>query len=197
MIVSTASKAKTEAGTCPQTIGFLPLSCQLGRHQLVVVSPKLCNPATLSQSFKCFLNIWEPVDHLQGSLGPSGPETLKKSESLPGPEPPRVWKKSRKSLSGPFRDFFQTRQTFSRLFPDSRGVPGPEARETFFRLFRGFGPGGPERPLKMVNGLPTQYFAPHLILAGLTLEMQDAVFLSARGLNAIAKKNKCNACLER
>ena len=38
-------------------------------------------------------------------------------------------------------------QTFSRLFPDSRGVPGPDSPGDFFRLFRGFGPGGPERPL--------------------------------------------------
>ena len=38
------------------------------------------------------------------------------------------------------RDFFET---FSSLF----GTPGPGARETLFRLFWDFGPGGPERLL--------------------------------------------------
>ena len=59
---------------------------------------------------------WEPVDHLQGSLGPGGPK--KSQKSLPGPlarGPPRVWKKSRKGLESLekvpkrlFRDLFQT-----------------------------------------------------------------------------------------
>ena len=43
---------------------------------------------------------------LSGPLGPKPRQSLKKVS-------PRVWKKSRKSLSGPFRDFFQTLRTFS------------------------------------------------------------------------------------
>ena len=88
--------------------------------------------------------IGNPLTIYRGLSGPL--KSLKKvSRGLRPRDPPRVWKKSRKSLSGPFRDFFQTLQTFSRLFPDS--VRGRRPRETFFRLFRGFGPGGPERPL--------------------------------------------------
>ena len=53
-------------------------------------------------------------------------ETLKKS--LPGPPAPGPPRESGKSLEKVFRDlfrdFFQTLQTFSRLFPDSRGGPG-------------------------------------------------------------------------
>ena len=83
----------------------------------------------------------ELVDHSQGSLGPSGPETPKEfGKSLPGPlalGPPecleKVSKKSRKSVEKVSK---RSRKTFSRLFP-----------ETSFRFFRGFGPGGPERPL--------------------------------------------------
>ena len=77
-----------------------------------------------------------PLAMEQRSLGPSGPETQKKSEkSLPGPEapgPPESLEKVSKKSFG----------SFSRLFSDS-----PDFFETFFRLFRGFGPGGPERPL--------------------------------------------------
>ena len=84
-------------------------------------------PLNFEGRFSSWEKCWELVDHLQGSLRPSGPETPKKSEKslkkvsrgLRGP--PRVWKKSRKSLSGPFRDFFQTLQTFSRLFSDFTG----------------------------------------------------------------------------
>ena len=87
---------------------------------------------------------WEPVDHLQGSLGPSGPEIRKKSEKVSRglrPGTPRESGKSPrkslgKSLEGPerlFRDFFQT-------------LGGSRPRETFFQTFPGFGPGGPERP---------------------------------------------------
>ena len=95
---------------------------------------------------------WEPVDHLQGSLGPPQKSLKKKSPGASGPGTPprvwkslekvwRVWKKSRKGPDRLFRDFFQT-------------LGGRRSRETFFRLFRGFGPRGPERPLKMVNGFP-------------------------------------------
>ena len=89
-----------------------------------------------------------PLTIYRGLSGPPGPKTPKKSEnSLLGPPAPGLWKKSGRSLSGPFRDFLQTLQTFSRLFPDSRGVRGRRPRETFLRLFGGLAPGGPERPL--------------------------------------------------
>ena len=95
----------------------------------------------------------EPVDHLQGSLGRSGTETPKSQKKvslgLQPRDPPRVWKKSRKSLSGPFRDFFQTLQTFSRLLPDSRGVPELQAPGRHFSHFFGVsGPEGPRDPCK-------------------------------------------------
>ena len=65
------------------------------------------------------------------SLGPSGPETPKKSEKcLPGPPAPGPPQESGKSLekvfSGPFRDFFQTLETFSRFFSDFFGVSGSD-----------------------------------------------------------------------
>ena len=54
--------------------------------------------------------------------------------------------------SGPCRDVFQTLETFSRLFPDSRGIRGRRPRDTFFRLFWGFGPKGPRDPCKWSTG---------------------------------------------
>ena len=39
-------------------------------------------------------------------------------------------------VGGPL--FFQTLETFSRLFPDSRGVPVPEVPGDFFQTFSGF-----------------------------------------------------------
>ena len=91
-----------------------------------------------------FINTWEPVDYLQGSLGSSGPEPPKKSEKKKplGVWGPRTPQESGKSLEKVFRNLFETfsrlSQTFSRLFPDSRGVPRPEAPGDFFRLFSGF-----------------------------------------------------------
>ena len=75
------------------------------------------------------MRIWEPVDHLQGSLGPS--EKVRKS--------PESLEKSRK---GPER-------TTSRLFPDSQGVPGH-----FFQTFSGFWRArrGRETPCKWSTG---------------------------------------------
>ena len=100
---------------------------------------------------------WEPVGHLQGSLGPSEPETPKMSEKSlqgpPAPGPPRVWKKSRKGLFGTFwrhfpdsRDFFET---FSRL----SGGPGAGGPERLFSDFFGVsGPEGPRDPCKWPTG---------------------------------------------
>ena len=127
-----------------------------------------------SHSVKLSTKTWEPVGHLQGSLGPSPkpqkrPETSKnlgtrwpftglsktpkKSEkSLPGPPAPgppesleKVSKKSRESVWKKSRK--GPEKTFSRLFPDSRGPRGRRPLETFFRHFRGFGLGRLERPL--------------------------------------------------
>ena len=71
------------------------------------------------------MSSWRPVHHLQGSLGPSGPETPKKSEeSLRGLRPrgpPRVWEKSRKSLFGT-ETLSRPSQTFSRLSGGSRAT---------------------------------------------------------------------------
>ena len=74
----------------------------------------------------------EPVDHLQGSLGPKKSETS--LPGPPGPKPPkRVCKKSRKSLE--------------KVWKKSRKGPERLFRDFFQTLFGGFGPGGPERPL--------------------------------------------------
>ena len=106
--------------------------------------------ANLSRSLR--MNIysrWGSVGHLQGSLGPYGPETPKKSEKslkkvLRPRAPPRVWKKSRKSLFG----------TFSRLFPDSRDFfqtrGGPRGLVSDF--FGVLGPEGPRDPCKWPTG---------------------------------------------
>ena len=93
----------------------------------------------------------EPVGHLQGSLGPSGPETPKKSEKnsekgLLAPRPLESGRSLKKAFSGPFRDFFQTLETFSRLFPDPRGAR-PEALGDFFQIFSGFRARIARRPL--------------------------------------------------
>ena len=88
---------------------------------------------------------WEPVDHLQGSLGPSEPKTPKKSEKkslgASSPRTPESLEKvsSGKSLKKVPKDFFET---FSRL--SGGGSRGWRPRETCFRLCWGFGPGGPE-----------------------------------------------------
>ena len=100
---------------------------------------------------KLFTLHWEPVDHLQGSLGPSGPETPKKSEKkspgASGPGTPRESGKSLeksgesgKSLEKVPKDFFETFSRLSggpgaggpgRLFSDFFGVSrARRARET-------------------------------------------------------------------
>ena len=107
--------------------------------------PKKIASSVMDASIRAFgpLQGWEPVDHLQGSLGPSGPERPpKKSEkSLPGPPapgPPRVWKKARKSLESLEKVSKRSRKTFSRdFFQDFRGVRGRRPRETFFSDFFG------------------------------------------------------------
>ena len=99
---------------------------------------------------------WEPVDYLQESFAPSGPETPSKSLKKvfrglrPGTPPPESLEKVSKKYFGTFSglvpDFFET---FSRLFPAAVGL---RPWDIFFFLGGGFGPGGPERLLQMVNG---------------------------------------------
>ena len=98
-----------------------------------------------------------PLTIYRGLSGPPGPKPRKSLEKVSwGLRPrnaPRVWKRSRKSLSGPFRDFLQTLQTFSRPFPDSRKVRGPPAPGDFFSDFFGVsGPEGPRDPCKWSTG---------------------------------------------
>ena len=81
-------------------------------------------------------SIWEPIGHLQGSLGPSAPETPKKSEKKsPGASGPGTPRESGKSLEKVPKDFFETFSRLSggpgaggpgRLFSDFLGVSGPE-----------------------------------------------------------------------
>ena len=100
---------------------------------------------------------WEPVGHLQGSLGLSGPKpwkSLKKvSWGLRPQDPPRVWKKSRKSPESLEKVSKRSRKTFSRLFPECRGVPGLEAPGDFFSdFFRVSGPESPRDPCEWPTG---------------------------------------------
>ena len=99
---------------------------------------------------------WEPVGHLQGSLGPSGPRNPEKVKSLKQVSrglrqggPPRVWKKSGKSLESLekvpkrlFRYFFQT----------LGGPRGRRPQETFSDFFGVSGPEGPRDPCKWPTG---------------------------------------------
>ena len=75
---------------------------------------------------------------------------MKKSYcSWPPKKSPKSLKKTLEKVPNRhFRDFFQTFGTFSRPFPDFWGPRGRRPRETFFRLFGDFGPGGPERLLQ-------------------------------------------------
>ena len=71
--------------------------------------------------------LWEPVGHLQGSLGPSRPQTPTKSEkSLPGPPAPGPPRESGTSLEKVGRVWKKSRKGPERLFPDFVGVSGPE-----------------------------------------------------------------------
>ena len=105
---------------------------------------------------------WEPARPLQGSLTPSRPEMPKKSRKcLAGPldrVPEKVSKKSReqsgKSPESLRKVSGECFWTFSGLFGDFFRVPGQRPRETFSRLFRHFGPGGPERPLQGAGWFP-------------------------------------------
>ena len=102
-------------------------------------------------------------------------EVWKKS---PGPQAPGPPPESGKSLErvfpGPYRDFFQTLETFSRLFPDSRGPQGRRPRETLFTS-------------SLANGFPTQRVYSLEVLETLkipeTLQLlEDLNFLELRSL---------------
>ena len=79
-------------------------------------------------------NVWEPVDHLQRSLGPE--KDLKLSEkSLPGPPapgPPESLEKVSKNLESLKKVSKRSRKTFSRLgdFFTLLGFRARRARET-------------------------------------------------------------------
>ena len=60
-------------GQCPQVLA--------GKARKVAKSTRLCSYTALPSKQ------WEPVDHLQGSLGSSGPETPKKPGKTSGPGP--------------------------------------------------------------------------------------------------------------
>ena len=84
---------------------------------------------------------WEPSDELQESLGPSAPEIEKESKkSLSAPDP----KKSRKSLEKSGKSLENVRSRFSLDFFQTFWV-----RETLFRFFLDFGPGGPSLSLSI------------------------------------------------
>ena len=88
----------------------------------------------------------------RGLSGP-GPKCRKSLENVSRAS--GFWPKSLQKVSATVREvsgespksiwrvFLECSRTFWRLF----GVPAPEARETFLRLFQHFGPQGPERPL--------------------------------------------------
>ena len=96
------------------------------------------------------LSLWEgkalgarwPFTGVSWALQARNPK--KSEKSLPGPPGPGPPESLQKVSKKSFRDFFET---FSRLSGAPRGPRGRRPRETFVRLFRGFGLGGPERPL--------------------------------------------------
>ena len=98
---------------------------------------------------------WEPARPLQRSLGPSGPEMPKESRKcLPSPPaagPQKVSKRSRgqsgKSPESLRKVSGECFWSVLGLFGDFLGSRRRRPRKTFSRLFRHFGPGGPERPL--------------------------------------------------
>ena len=93
-----------------------------------------------------------PLTIYRGLSGPPGLKPPKKSEkSLTGPRAPGPPKsKSRKSLESLEKASKRFRKDFSRLFPDCRGGPGPEAPGDFFSVF--FGVLGPEAPRDPCKG---------------------------------------------
>ena len=84
----------------------------------------------------------------RGLSGPPGPKCRKSLENLSQGLRPGTPKKSPKS---PEKVQKHSPDTFGRLSPglfgDFFGSPDRRPRETFSRLFRHFGPEGPERPL--------------------------------------------------
>ena len=106
----------------------------------------------------------EPARPLERPLGPFGPEMPKKSRTcLPGSPAPEPKKKSPKSLGNSLGGLRRVsgkcpKESFSdcflRLFGDFSGFPGPH--ETFSKLFRRFGPEGPEGPLQGAGWFATK-----------------------------------------
>ena len=105
----------------------------------------------------------EPPASYRSLSGPSGPELPKKSEKkspgASGPGAPKSLEKVRKVWSS---------GTFSRLF----GTPGPEARETFFRLFGISCPEGPRGSCSSREGSQPKTFQ---YARSLTLMIQSMI----------------------
>ena len=92
---------------------------------------------------------WEPARPLQRSLGQKSLENV--SRGLRPRDPKKSPKKSRgqsgKSPESLGKVSGECFWSIPGLFGDFLGSQGRRPRETFSRLFRHFGPGGPERPL--------------------------------------------------
>ena len=98
-----------------------------------------------------------PLTIYRGLSGPPGPKPRKSLEKVSRGLRPGDPRESGKSLGKVFRDLFETFSRLSRLFRDLfqtlGGSRGRRPRETFFRLFRGFGPvSGPGDPCKWSTG---------------------------------------------
>ena len=127
------SGTKVQCESCLFSQGRTPEFTKIGEiHELFVLALFLVWFAGATPDDCC-----EPSRELQESLGPSGPEILKKSEkSLPGPPapgPPKVWKKSRKSPQRLKKSW----NICSGLFRDFQGPQGRRCRETLFHFFFG------------------------------------------------------------
>ena len=91
----------------------------------------------------------------RGLLGPPGPKCRKSLENVSQGLRPRDPKKSQKKSRGQSGKSPESLRKVSGecfwsvpgLFGDFLGSRGLRPRETFSRLFRHFGPGGPKRPL--------------------------------------------------
>ena len=112
--------------------GWFCITFPIVKRLLKEGAAELWEPRPAAPAFRpCKFFFWNPLTiyrGLSGSPGPKPPKSLKKvSRGLRPRDPPRVWKKFRKSLESLEKVSRRSRKTFSRLFPDSRGVPGPEA----------------------------------------------------------------------
>ena len=113
----------------PKSYGLYFFPQKEGKRQMLLSPGK----NGLTSLFK----VGNPLAIYRGLSGARNPEkVLKKS---PGASDPGTPRECGKSLEKVFRDLFETFSrlpgTFSRLFPDSRGVPGRRPRSDFFLTF--------------------------------------------------------------